>query len=65
MKRSVTKKEDRESRLIRATDVTIDHTGQPHSQFSKAKAPDSAVADAQVYDELENSFEKVRGISPR
>jgi hypothetical protein len=64
MKRSVTKKEDREALLIRATNITIDHRGQPIPLFSKAKSPDSAVADAQVYDELEDSFEKVREASP-
>ncbi len=60
MKRSVTKKEDREARLIRATDISIDPRGQPHQ---KGKAPDSAVADAQVFDELESTFEQVKRLS--
>ena len=56
MKRSAIKKEDREARLIKATETTIVSKWQPQH---KAKAPDSFVADAQVYDELEGTFEQV------
>jgi len=59
MKRSVTKKEDREARLVRATDITIDSKGQTQH---KGKFAEGVVADAQVYDELESTFEQVNQI---